>query len=224
MIISHTLKIIFVKTKKVGGTSFEIALSKFCGPDCIITPISPDDEKERIRLGYRHAQNFIERDRCGSSDKSHINYKIKGNFSNHDPTQKIFGQVDRDILDRYLKISIYRDPLDFLISQYFFRMQNVIPAYRVPFRKWVVNNYLNIRENYLIAPDKGPFACDRILAYENINEEIRTVSQLPDDFLKVFKSLNAKGNIRDATSRDSLKFFLSNGFSQQEIDNLYIIR
>jgi hypothetical protein len=43
MNISHELKLIFIKTKKVGGRSFEIALSKYCGPGCVITPISLDD-------------------------------------------------------------------------------------------------------------------------------------------------------------------------------------
>jgi len=39
MIICPPLKLIFIKTKKVGGTSSEIALSSFCDDDSIITPI-----------------------------------------------------------------------------------------------------------------------------------------------------------------------------------------
>lgn len=48
MIISHDLKLIFLKTKKVGGTRFEIALSEItlseitlsglCGPDDVTDP------------------------------------------------------------------------------------------------------------------------------------------------------------------------------------------
>lgn len=41
MIICHPLSLIIIKTQKVGGTSLEIALSKYYGPACIITPI-PD--------------------------------------------------------------------------------------------------------------------------------------------------------------------------------------
>lgn len=57
MIISHKHKFIFVKTRKTAGTSVEIALSRHLGPDDIITPISPDDEKlraERCDLGPQH--------------------------------------------------------------------------------------------------------------------------------------------------------------------------
>lgn len=58
MILSHRHKFIFLKTKKAGGTSIEIALSAICGPEDIITPISPEDEKLRQSLGYRGPQNY----------------------------------------------------------------------------------------------------------------------------------------------------------------------
>ena len=57
MIICHPLKLIFIKTKKVGGTSFEIALSSFCDASSVITPISGADEQTRASLGYPGPQN-----------------------------------------------------------------------------------------------------------------------------------------------------------------------
>ena len=59
MIISHAHKFIFLKTNKTAGTSIEIALSKFCGPSDIITPISPEDEEMRRKLGYLGSQNYV---------------------------------------------------------------------------------------------------------------------------------------------------------------------
>ena len=38
MIVSHDRRFIFVKTSKTAGTSVEMQLSVFCGPDDIVTP------------------------------------------------------------------------------------------------------------------------------------------------------------------------------------------
>ena len=52
MILSHRHRFIFVKGTKVGGTSVEIALSGICGPDDIVTPVIPIDDKPRIERGH----------------------------------------------------------------------------------------------------------------------------------------------------------------------------
>ena len=50
MIVSHTHKFIFLKTKKTAGTSIELALSELCGPDDVITPLTEIDEAQRAGL------------------------------------------------------------------------------------------------------------------------------------------------------------------------------
>lgn len=57
MIFSQKHKFIFIKGRKVAGTSLEIALSPHCGPHDILTPISPADELKRLALGGR-PQNY----------------------------------------------------------------------------------------------------------------------------------------------------------------------
>lgn len=58
MIFSRLHNFLFIKGRKVAGTSVEVALSKICGPEDIITPIMAIDERKRLELGYRHAQNY----------------------------------------------------------------------------------------------------------------------------------------------------------------------
>jgi len=57
MIFSYKHRFIFIKGRKVAGTSIEIALSPHCGPQDIITPISPVDERTRLAFGGR-PQNY----------------------------------------------------------------------------------------------------------------------------------------------------------------------
>ena len=45
MIVNHKYKFIFFKSKKVGGTSMEIALSKFTSDSDIVTKIMKDEEE-----------------------------------------------------------------------------------------------------------------------------------------------------------------------------------
>ena len=58
MIFSRKNKFLFIKGRKVGGTSFEMALSSICGDEDIITPIAPVDERQRYELTGRMGQNF----------------------------------------------------------------------------------------------------------------------------------------------------------------------
>jgi hypothetical protein len=58
VIISHTHRFIFIKTRKTAGTSIEISLSRYCGESDILTPITLADEPLRGVLGLA-AQNYL---------------------------------------------------------------------------------------------------------------------------------------------------------------------
>lgn len=47
MIVSFKHNFVFVKTRKTGGTSMEIALCSHAGPDDIVTPLAARDEQVR---------------------------------------------------------------------------------------------------------------------------------------------------------------------------------
>ena len=58
MIISKKHRFCFIKTHKTAGTSLEIALSRYCGDEDVITPMGGTDESLRRRISGRGAQNY----------------------------------------------------------------------------------------------------------------------------------------------------------------------
>lgn len=176
MIVCHERKIIFVKTKKVGGTSFEIALSKFCGPDCIITPITPADEELRKSLGFRGSQNYI---------------RDEGNqYFNHMTAKQIQKNLPIDIWNTYRKVMIFRNPYDVLISKYFWRRETK------NFDHFVKELGDSINENEIIAPFFGPEKLDIYLKYEDLSAELKRHNL--DFLIDGMSDIKAKGHMRPA--------------------------
>lgn len=59
MILSHHRKFLFLKGRKVGGTSAEVVLAQLCDDRDIVSLITPIDERVRLLPPYgRGAQNF----------------------------------------------------------------------------------------------------------------------------------------------------------------------
>ena len=206
MIYCSSLNIIFFKTKKVGGTSFEITLSKYCNSTDIVTPITTEDENIRVKLGYQSPINY----RAEQRTKDLINQDITGDFKNHMTSKNIYENMGKKLFNKCTKIAIHRDPLDFLISQYFFRMKKS-QTEKQSFSEWLSLNYKNVIENYKIAPLDGIYAPDIILRYDTLNDDIKNTKELPKDFICVFNTLNAKGNFRPPDSRKTKSFFQKNG-------------
>ena len=217
MIICHGLKLIFVKTKKTGGTSFEIALSKSCNADDIVCDISEGDELIRAELGFQGPVNFRRRQREKYLDprygEAHPNARIMGKFTSHIRSQRICRNMGEELFSSYTKVSIHRDPLDFLVSQYYYKMYRRGPERQIPFKQWLISgeNYKNVLINYRIAPVDGPFAMDVVLRQESLVADIEKAASLPEGLGSVLSSLSAKGNLRDPKSRDAQEFFKQQG-------------
>ena len=121
MIISHRHRFIFLKTRKTGGTSVEIALSRFCGPDDVITPISPEDEAVRRDLGFPGPQNFeFPAERRRAADRLRCWWRGEPyGFFNHAPAAWIARHVDPGVWSGYFKFCFERNPYDKAISRYY---------------------------------------------------------------------------------------------------------
>ncbi len=123
MIISHRHKFIFIKLRKTAGTSVEIALSKICGEQDVITPITPKDEQQRRQLGYRTAQNYrIPWQKYNRKDwAKFFLYQRRPAFFNHMPAKYIKRNLTKEVWDSYFKFCIDRNPWDKIVSDYYWR-------------------------------------------------------------------------------------------------------
>src|SRR5215217_2781519 len=98
MIISHEHKFIFLKTRKTAGTSIEIALSRFCGEEDMITPIGRED-KLRENLSPRGAQNF----QYAAEDGRNSQGERQISCYNHMPAKRVRDLIGTKIWDEYFK-------------------------------------------------------------------------------------------------------------------------
>ncbi len=202
MIISHKLKLIFIKPKKVGGTSFEIALSKYCGDDDVITPISDDDESIRKELGYKGAQNY----KISNFNKSAPNF-LESWFFNHMSANIIKSIIPKEIWEEYLKISIYRDPCEVLISHYFYDNPGI------PFKDYVARTE-TLEENFNITHIENKCAIDYMIKYD----DLRYYIELLEDKIKTPGLYNTFARMDCKKGKRPSNAIVSNMFTKEMIN------
>lgn len=178
MIILHDEQLIFIKPKKVAGTSFEIALSKFATDKDIITKLSPEDEIKRELLSGRRSQNcewnfpdpkLLRRPKAVA--KSLLCIKPNTKYYNHMGLEEIKSLATKEVWSNFKKLSIIRDPFDVIASQYQFRLlKGRIKS--MSLMDFVESNpsvlHLN-REHYFV---DGRISIDVMLRFENLIEDI----------------------------------------------------
>ncbi len=131
MIISHRHKFIFIKTRKTGGTSVEISLSRYCGPDDVLTPISVADEPARAEYGkgpQNHTGLFNPFSQLDGSYKSLVRayrrFKRAKKYYNHIPAWMVRPMVGERIWSEYLTFTIERHPMDRFMSLYYWHTRS----------------------------------------------------------------------------------------------------
>jgi hypothetical protein len=177
MIISHKYRYIFLKTTKTAGTSIEIALSKFGGPEDVITPITPEDEKIRKELGYLGPMNYLAPLRgYGIKDLALFLLKRRRKrwFYNHITAKEVRARIGQPVWDGYFKFCVERNPWDRVVSLYYW--QNRMEP-RQPFSAFVQSDApLSLKQKgFDLYTIDGRVAVDKICKYENLSEELESI-------------------------------------------------
>lgn len=180
MIISHKYKFIFLKTNKTAGTSIEIALSRFCKPDDIITPISVDDEKIRRELGYAGPQNFyspICDYRLRDIGRLFLKGKRKKRYYNHITANEVKKNISNEIWENYFKFCFERNPWDRVISLYYARCRAEARPSIAEFIEQQNTFSILKRGGYDVYMIDDKVAVDRVCLFENMYEELDFICQ-----------------------------------------------
>lgn len=173
MLVSHAHRFIFIKPRKVAGTSIELALSPFLQPGDCATPIEPEEEPLRKAASGVHVG------------------RIKNKLRDHSPLAKAYRVLGDDIRD-YRVVTAERNPWDRAVSQFFWSMRRTdiksrpFEAQRAAFdaytRKWGPITWLDRlygrkRQRSLSSFDlyaiHGQSRADFVIFYEDLAGSLR---------------------------------------------------
>jgi Sulfotransferase family len=166
VIVSHERGFVFMKTRKTAGTSVEIALSRVCGEEDVITPVTPDDELLRRARGGRGPQNHLEPP------------NLERSAFNHMPVSMVRKMLGRARFESYFSFAIERNPWDAVVSLYHWRNRDAAPGSAVEsFGEYVVSDAVETfaTKNQRIYRLQGTVAVDRVLRYESLADELAAV-------------------------------------------------
>ncbi|NET28114.1 sulfotransferase family 2 domain-containing protein [Okeania sp. SIO1I7] len=204
MLINHKYKFIFLKTRKTAGTSIEIALSKFCDSNDIITKITKEDEIKRQELGFRGPQNYnIPLRFYNRMDwLKLLKTGKRKQFFNHIEASSVKKLVGEEVWKSYFKFCFERNPFDKAISNYYWSTRSNTPESRPKIEDYLNSapiKHLSNWNNYTI---NDKIVVDFVGNYENLNNDLEIIT----DKLGLPEKLSlprAKGNSRKNQSHYS---------------------
>ena len=161
MIASHAHRFVFVKTRKTAGTSLEIALSRHCGPDDIVTRISPADEELRAAAGGVPPQN----DDTDPSSYAHMG------------ARRVIKVIGRETWDDYFTFAVERNPFDVVASSW--RYSTRKPSFTKTFAEFVrtPRRLDRLALNERLYRMGGQVVVDRVYRYEELPAAVADLSQ-----------------------------------------------
>jgi len=176
MIISHKYRFIFLKTIKTAGTSVEISLSRYCGPDDIISAITEEDEITRREFGC-HPQHHDRPYKLKEFGRQGLRELLRTRrwprhqvYWNHIPAKQVKRLVGSQVWDQYYKFCFVRNPWDRAISAYYW---NIYHNHRDDFE--AILSPETLQENWKIYTIDNEIAVDFVGKFETLTTDLQQV-------------------------------------------------
>lgn len=172
MIVSHKHRFVFLKSRKTGGTSMELALSAICGETDIITGLHERHEKERREIGGLGPRNTGVPIRRHRLEDWNLIRQGRGRraFWEHVNAREAKSWLPPAVWRDYHKFAVERNPWDRAISLYWWRLRDHHdrPS-MLEFVQTVEQRAISNLEFYAI---DGEVVVDQVLRYEQLADEI----------------------------------------------------
>lgn len=200
MIISHKHRFIFIKTRKTAGTSIDIALSKVCGDEDIITDCGlPEDRELREVCGGKPTQNiYYDGKYTFRHWLEYIRKRKKIHFKEHLPAEKAKKMLGHDTWNRYFKFCVERNPWDKALSLYYWRTRDMdSPPSFINFLRSCKHKHLS---NWYFYTINDELAVDYVVQYAELTKELENIAQKLR-FTKPVELPRAKGGYRSIKNK-----------------------
>lgn len=162
MIVSHEYRFIYIRCRKTASTSIELALSRICGDNDILSADRrPAHEDLRRQLGGRGRQH--DRNPDGTV-----------RFYDHMPAAEVRLLVGEEVWGSYYKWCVERNPWDKVVSHYCGRHRD--PATRPPLRTFLESGSAHRAVNFRLYTIGGQVAVDHIAHYEQLGTELGQIA------------------------------------------------
>ena len=155
VLISHRYKFIYIKNKKVAGSSIESFFGQFC--------IDPNEKYSfDDKINEKISNYGIIGSRCS---------KKKGLWYNHKTAKEIKNDIPNNIWNSYLKFCVVRNPWDVMVSRYYWDNRGGKNIH-TNFNKYIKNFNNNQQNNWNIYTINNKPICDYYIRYDNLKEDI----------------------------------------------------
>ncbi len=180
MILSHAHRFIYIKTYKTASTSIEIALSRICGPDDVITPARPDLQALREdpqARNYRLDHPLVPKRPLLKRllRRPERLYHPSVGFYEHMPAWRVRAYVGEQVWNDYFKFTFERNPWDRQVSWYHYKA--VRRNKGLSFEQFLADRRRAYVENYDLYSQDGTPIVNFVGRYEFLVDDFRNVAE-----------------------------------------------